>query len=289
MSKILVVDDEPTIVELIEESLHIEGYDTVRAYSGEEALEQLARNPPDLVLLDLMLPGMDGYEVCRQMQKDVRLSQIPVIMLTARSAVADKVAGYQKGADDYITKPFDTEELLVRVRAQLHHLYHDPVSEITGLAGSEVVEREILRRTSNPSEPWTIIYVDIDHFTVYNEVYSYLEGDEMIKLAARVLRDVIASVGNPGDFVGHMGGDNFVIVTTPDRTESIQQLAHARFNAAVPDFYSPTDRSQGYVVSINHEGNLAQTPLATLSFDVVDNEASPPAPELVADHSEPIH
>ena len=198
MSKILVVDDEPTIVELIEESLRIEGYETSRAYSGEEALETLAKDPPDLVLLDLMLPGMDGYEVCRQMQKDVRLSQIPVIMLTAKSAVADKVAGYQKGADDYITKPFDTEELLVRVRAQLHHLYHEQINELTGLPGSEAVENAIDRRTAIPDEPWSIIYVDIERFTVYNEVYSYLEGDEMIKMAAQGVRDVVAAA-RPAD------------------------------------------------------------------------------------------
>ena len=289
MSKILVVDDEPTIVELIEESLHIEGYDTNRAYSGEEALEQLAKDPPDLVLLDLMLPGMDGYEVCRQMQKDVRLSQIPVIMLTAKSAVADKVAGYQKGADDYITKPFDTEELLVRVRAQLHHLYHEQISDLTSLPGSEAVEAEITRRTQHPEEPWAIIYVDIERFTVYNEVYSYLEGDEMIKMGAKVLRDVVGSVGNTGDFVGHVGGDNFAIVTTPPRTARIMQLAQARFDAAVPDFYSPTDRNQGYVVSINHEGNLCQTPLANLSFDVVINDPADEGADTVAEYTNPVH
>jgi len=289
MSRILVVDDEPTIVELIEESLHIEGYDTQHAYSGEEALEELARNPPDLVLLDLMLPGMDGYEVCRQMQKDVRLSQIPVIMLTARSAVADKVSGYQKGADDYITKPFDTEELLVRVRAQLHHLYHEHVSELTNLPGSEAVEAAITAQTSNPHVAWSIIYVDIEQFTVYNEVYSFLEGDELIKLTAKVLRDVVGSVGNPGDFLGHMGGDNFVIVTTPHRTDRIMQLAQARFSAAVPDFYSPTDRNQGYIVSIDHAGHLAQTPLASLSFDIVDNDPSAQPPSIALDQPEPVH
>ena len=289
MSKILVVDDEPTIVELIEENLHIEGYETTHAYSGEEALEELARNPPDLVLLDLMLPGMDGYEVCRQMQKDVRLSQIPVIMLTARSAVADKVTGYQKGADDYITKPFDAEELLVRVRAQLHHLYHEHVSELTTLPGSEAVEEAIATRTSNPAAAWTILYVDVDRMNVYNEVYSFLEGNEMIKMAAKVLRDVIASVGNPSDFLGHMGGDDFVIITTPERTPRVVQLAQARFNAAVPDFYSPTDRNQGYVVSISHEGHLTQTPLATLSFDIVDNTPTAAEAGVLAEAGEPVH
>jgi diguanylate cyclase (GGDEF)-like protein len=272
MSKILVVDDEPTIVELIEESLRMDGFETARAYSGEEALEALGKDPPDLVLLDLMLPGMDGYEVCRQMQKDVRLSQIPVIMLTAKSAVTDRVAGYQKGADDYITKPFDAEELLVRVRAQLHHLYHENTNELTGLPGSAAVENAIDRRTANPDEPWSIIYVDIENFTVYNEVYSYLEGDEMIKMAAQVIKDAVAQHGSPTDFVGHMGGDNFVIVTLPAHTGDICQTATAHFDETVPDFYSPTDRNQGYVVSINHEGNLVQTPLAAFSYDVVDND-----------------
>lgn len=272
MSKILVVDDEPTIVELIEESLRMDGFDTTRAYSGEEALEALGKDPPDLVLLDLMLPGMDGYEVCRQMQKDVRLSQIPVIMLTAKSAVSDRVAGYQKGADDYITKPFDAEELLVRVRAQLHHLYHESTNELTGLPGSAAVENAIDRRTAHPDEPWSIIYIDIENFTVYNEVYSYLEGDEMIKMAAQVIREAVSSAGTATDFVGHMGGDNFVVVTTPATTATICQTASERFDSLVADFYSPTDRNQGYVVSINHEGNLVQTPLARLSYDIVDND-----------------
>ena len=282
MSKILVVDDEPTIVELIEESLRMDGFETMRAYSGEEALETLGKDPPDLVLLDLMLPGMDGYEVCRQMQKDVRLSQIPVIMLTAKSAVADRVAGYEKGADDYITKPFDAEELLVRVRAQLHHLYHEDTNELTGLPGSAAVESAIERRTTHPEELWSIIYIDIENFTVYNEVYSYLEGDEMIKMAAQVLREAVTQHGNPADFVGHMGGDNFVVVTVPERGTLICQAAGERFDAVVADFYSPTDRNQGYLVSISHDGNLVQTPLARLSFDVVDNDPQA-APAAAAD------
>src|SRR5438477_11443114 len=167
MSKILIVDDEPTIVELLEEHLRSEGYETMRAYSCEEALQLLGGDVPDLVLLDLMLPGMDGYEVCRLMQKDARLNHIPVIMLTARSAVQNKVLGYQRGADDYVVKPFDPDELSVRVRAQLHHLYHDRVSELTGLPGSHVVEDRIHELTSDTSLPWAILYVDIENFAVY--------------------------------------------------------------------------------------------------------------------------
>src|SRR5687767_6713000 len=185
MSKILIVDDEPTIVELLEEHLQSEGYDTAHAFSGEEALQVLLEESvPDLIILDLMLPGMDGYEVCRLIQADTRLNHIPVIMLTARSAVPNKVMGYQRGADDYIVKPFDPDELSVRVRAQLHHLYHESVSELTGLPGTQRIEEKIKERTSDSKSPWSIIYVDVANFTTYNEAYSFLEGDQMIKLAA---------------------------------------------------------------------------------------------------------
>src|SRR6476619_8269018 len=161
MSKILIVDDEPTIVELLEEHLRSEGYETNHAYSGEEALQLLDSDVPDLVILDLMLPGMDGYEVCRLMQKDARLNHIPVIMLTARSAVPNKVLGYQRGADDYVVKPFDPDELSVRVRAQLHHLYHDNVDELTGLPGSQAVENALREVMSEEGEQRAIAYIDI--------------------------------------------------------------------------------------------------------------------------------
>jgi diguanylate cyclase (GGDEF)-like protein len=274
MSRILIVDDEPAIVELLEEHLQSEGYETERAYSGEEALAQLDRSTPDLVILDLMLPGMDGYEVCRLMQADARLNHIPVIMLTARSAVPNKVLGYQRGADDYIVKPFDPDELSVRVRAQLHHLYHDSVSELTGLPGAEAVEAKIRELTESREHPWAIIYTDIENFTAYNESYSFLEGDEMINMAARAIKQGVAEKGAESDFVGHIGGDKFVVVSDPGRSQQVMDAAQRLFVEATHDFYTPTDREQGYLVSINHQGLLTHARLCTLSFDVVTSEDS---------------
>jgi len=272
MSKILIVDDEPTIVELLEEHLRSEGYDTIHAYSGEEALQLLEGEIPDLVLLDLMLPGMDGYEVCRLMQRDSRLNHIPVIMLTARSAVPNKVLGYQRGADDYVVKPFDPDELSVRVRAQLHHLYHEETSELTGLPGSQSVEDTIRERTRGSNQPWAIIYVDIENLTVYNESYSFLEGDELIKTTARVLQQAIDEAGGPSDFIGHIGGDQFTILTGPQRVEAIETLAQRLFDEGTHDFYSQTDREQGYMVTVNRQGMLSRTRLCSLRFDVVTTE-----------------
>ncbi len=267
MSKILIVDDEPTIVELLEEHLQSEGYDTEHAYSGEEALQVLEKSTPDLVILDLMLPGMDGYEVCRLMQQDTRLNHIPVIMLTARNAIPNKVLGYQRGADDYVVKPFDTEELSVRVRAQLHHLYHDSTSELTGLPGTQKIEEKIRELTSDGTMPWSIIYVNIGNFTAYNESYSFLEGDEMIKAAARALAQAIEQNGSPDSFLGHMGGDKFVVITHPSRVEAVTATARRLFKEGSAEFYSPTDREQGYMVTINHQGLLSH-----VNYDIVSSE-----------------
>src|SRR5438045_8053873 len=214
-----------------------------------------------------MLPGMDGYEVCRLMQRDSRLNHIPVIMLTARSAVPNKGMGYERGDDDYVIKPFDPDELSVRVRAQLHHLYHDRVSELTGLPGSQSVEDRIRARTTNGSQPWAIVYVDIDNFTVYNETYSYLEGDELLKMAGHALAAAVAKAGGEGDFVGHVGGDQFAVLTEPQRVEAITSTAEDLFNQESGDFYSSTDLDQGYMVNINHQGLLTRANLCKLKFD----------------------
>ncbi len=272
MSRILVVDDEPLIVEMIEETLLSDDHEITKAYSGEEALSKLNQELPDLVLLDLMLPGMDGYEVSRQMQADARLNHIPIIMLTARSAAADRVAGYERGADDYITKPFDADELLLRVRAQLQHLNREDRSELTGLPGSRVVQAEIEDRTADPDEEWSIIYVDIDRFTAYNEIYSFAEGDKLIRQAANCLKKATEEQGNPADFIGHAGGDDFVILTTPDKSSAISELATQLFEGLVPEHFKPQDRANGYFTFVNHDGESVKMPLVKLAFDIVNNE-----------------
>jgi diguanylate cyclase (GGDEF)-like protein len=277
MSKILIVDDEPAIVELLEEHLQSEGYDTEHAFSGEEALVVLEKSTPDLVILDLMLPGMDGYEVCRLMQADSRLNHIPVIMLTARSAVPNRVLGFQRGADDYIVKPFDPDELSVRVRAQLHHLYHDSVSELTGLPGTEAVEQKIAEVTTGAAGPWAIVYYNIANFSAYNDSYSYIEGDEMLHVAGRALRQALEREGRPGDFLGHIGGDKFVVITSPDRVQRIAQAAGQLFTDGTQDFYTPSDRVQGHMVIVDRQGALTHAPLCSLEYDAVTSKDPPGA------------
>jgi two-component system, OmpR family, alkaline phosphatase synthesis response regulator PhoP len=117
--KILIVDDEKDIARMLNYNLKKEGYRTVEAYDGEDALDLAARERPDLILLDLMLPGVDGLEVCKQLKKEPKTAAIPIIMLTAKTQETDKVVGLELGADDYVSKPFSLKELIARVKAVL--------------------------------------------------------------------------------------------------------------------------------------------------------------------------
>ncbi len=272
MARILVVDDEPLIVEIVEETLLEDGHEVLKAYSGEEALIVVDRELPDLILLDLMLPGMSGYEVSRLMQQEARFNHIPIIMLTARTAPDDRVAGYQGGADDYITKPFDTEELLLRVRAQLQHLSQAEKSRLTGLPGSQAIQQTIQERAGT-GQDWAIIYTDLDFFTAYNEVYSFAQGNELIKQVAQCLTQAIKEQGTPHDFLGHAGGGDFVIVTNKEQARAVAERGARLFNQAGQAFFNETDRANGWFHFVNHAGKSVNLPLVTLSYDIVDNSS----------------
>ena len=128
-TRILVVDDEPDILALIQYNLSKAQYDVVSVESGEEALAQVRTTPPSLIVLDLMLPGVDGLEVCKVLKRDTRTAAIPIVILTARGEEADIVVGLELGADDYLTKPFSPRVLLARIRAVLRRHHTEPVAE----------------------------------------------------------------------------------------------------------------------------------------------------------------
>ena len=266
---ILVADDEDAIVGLLQDALKSVSYDVVVAHNGEEALQQIAHKAPDLVVLDIQMPKMDGYEVCKQIKSDVYLRHIPVLMLTAQAGTRSKVVGLEQGADDYLTKPFEMDELLARIRTLLRRARIDlEANPLTRLPGNVTIENEILYRIKNKA-PFAVLYLDLNSFKAYNDVYGFVKGDEVIRETARLIR----AVAEPdGGFLGHIGGDDFIVITTPEHSEVLCQKIIKAFDEKSPGFYTPEDRTRGYISTKDRRGQIAQFPLLSMGIGVVTNQ-----------------
>ncbi|MBV9271156.1 MAG: response regulator [Candidatus Eremiobacteraeota bacterium] len=270
--QILVVDDDRNLRKIIATNLELAGYDVALAANGAEALETLEHIQPDLVILDVMMPAMDGYEVARRIRRHPSNGNVPIIMLTAKSEVEDKLSGFESGADDYMTKPFGPQELLARVKAKIRRVEVDSsLSPLTRLPGNLAIEAELRRRLSDV-EKFAVLYEDLDHFKAFNDVYGFTHGDEAIQLIASITVDVVRRRGTPRDFVGHIGGDDFIVVTDPDRAEEIAQATIDEFTREIRTLYSPQDLRRGYLETRDRRGALNRFPIMTISIAIVSNE-----------------
>jgi len=268
---ILIADDDPGIRQLLRVFLERSGYQVALAQNGDEAVRLAQENVPDLALIDVMMPQMDGFEVCRQLRNDTRASHVPILMLTSRSAVGDKLTGFESGADDYVTKPFDLDELLARVHSLLRRARTIPVrSPLTGLAGNVLLQEELKHRVKR-RDALALLYIDLDTFKAFNDAYGFVRGDESITLLARLIEETVAGSGSPDDFIGHIGGDDFAVITKPECAEAICATLIDRFSAEIPALYDPIDLERGYLRGYDRHGVPHRFPLMTISIGVVTN------------------
>jgi diguanylate cyclase (GGDEF)-like protein len=271
-TKILVVDDEPIICSLVADTLITNGQEVLCALDGAEGLKVAKQERPDLIILDIMMPDMDGYEVCRQLRGNFRTSNTPIIMLTALDQTPDIVKGMDEGADDYITKPFHPSELRSRVKSHLQRSKRDMESSpLTGLPGNLAVE-QALRERIESGKLFAVCYFDLDNFKPYNDKYGFVAGDVVLKMLSEFIISAVIERGNASDFIGHEGGDDFIVITTPERTEAICDNVVTRFDEAILDQYDEEDRAQGYCVSYDRRGNEVAFPFMSLSVAIVTNE-----------------
>jgi diguanylate cyclase (GGDEF)-like protein len=271
---ILVVEDDPAIGRLLRETLEFEGYAAVVAPTGEAGITYALREVPQLLILDLMLPGMDGFAVVERLRGNVKTAHIPVMILSARHDTADKVHAFDIEVDDYLTKPFHTDELIARIRTQLRRVRDNVLSPLTGLPSGLRVERAIEHQLASATS-WSILYLDIDHFKAYNDVYGFLRGNDLIRLLARVATEGVRERGNATDFVGHIGGDDFVIITTPARTTPICEDLLERWVCESQAYYDPDDLKRGMLVAKDRQGHVRTFGLVTVSIGVVTNQRRP--------------
>lgn len=269
MYRILVVDDEPHIRQILKFTLEKAAYQVFCAADGEEALEKMAEVKPSLVLLDVMMPKMDGFEVCRKMRQDFALSQIPVIMLTAKGDLNEKVRGLDGGANDYLVKPYSNEELLLRVRNVLDwNIKQKEANPLTGLPGNTAIERELITRI-NLKRPYAFLYIDIDNFKGFNDYYGYQKGDEIIGFLAGILNRTIEKLGSKEDFVGHIGGDDFVMIAAQTRAELMAKYVIDEFDKGALLLLDEDDVKRGYLEVRDRQGELKRIPVMSVTMALV--------------------
>lgn len=272
--RILVVEDDSDISTLLQIYFESEGYSVVTAERGEAALEACRHQLPNVIVLDIMLPDMDGYDVCRQLRNTLRTSHIPVIFLTQKDERSDKIKGLELGADDYITKPFDVEELNLRVRnAMARSRVESLTNPTTGLPSSQLIEeqlRQLMRR-----EDWGIVYVGIKNLDVFKEAYGFVAGEEVLRFAGMILRQTVDSVGTINDFIGHVGSDEFIVITDRKRVSRVANELEERFSSRVGTHYDWQARERGYLIVENDQGDEVEADLMTLAVGIITSDDGP--------------
>jgi diguanylate cyclase (GGDEF)-like protein len=272
---ILVADDDPDLRDILRSVLEPSGFSVIEAENGDRALEAIRANPPSLIILDYMMPGLTGPQVCEQLRQDVVLRHVPIIMLTGKSEVHDKVAGLNAGADDYLVKPFEPMELLARVQMVLRRASRDlEANPLTRLPGNVSIQRELEQRLSRPRE-LAVCYIDLDRFKAFNDHYGFKRGDEVIKATADVLLKASRARGGPTDFVGHIGGDDFIVLTRREGAEALCEAIVRDFDAMARQLYDEEDRARGYLLHTDRKGNAVKVPLLSVSIALVTNDSRP--------------
>jgi diguanylate cyclase (GGDEF)-like protein len=265
--RVLVVEDDEATRGALHALLADAGYACDEASDGEGAVAAMSGGRFDLVLLDLGLPGISGADVHRQLRRDPRTRFLPIVFLTAQSDRQVKLAELEAGAEDFITKPYDADELLARVGSAVRRWSGmRAVNPLSGLPGNPTITEEIETRLAS-AEDFALLYVDIDRFKEFNDHYGFTRGDSVITMLAEVLTQV---AGRSDHFVGHIGGDDFVLLARADEAEGLAEQVTRRFDEAIRAFYDPADRGRGSIQARDRRGRLRQIPFATVSIGIVN-------------------
>jgi len=267
-ARLLVVEDDNDISNMLKIYFSGLGYDVDVAPRGAEALEKTRLVLPHLIVLDIMLPDIDGYEVCRKLRTSTRTSHIPVIFLTQKDERSDRLQGLELGADDYITKPFDIEELKLRVQGAIRRSEREALTDPrSGLPAGRLIEEQL--RIAIRQSGWAYMDIRLNYFDQFKDVYGFVAGDDLLRFTAMLISEVVDEAGTPNDFLGHAGGDNFIIITQEETCAAIRDRLKGRFAEEVQSHYNFMDRQQGYIMAAGTDGRTEKTPLMTLSIGIV--------------------
>ncbi len=241
--KILIVEDDLDVADMLNAYFRVQGYEVFTVNWGEDGVRACQSSRPDLVILDIRLPDIDGYEVARRLRSNRRTGDIPIIFLTEKRDRTDRLQGLELGADDYITKPFDVQELRLRVRNALRRAGQDTLTNpVTGLPDGTLVDERLSVCINKPS--WTMLIVALENLDAFRESYGFVASDDVLRAVSLMVQNAMREIGSPNDFLGHLGPTDFVLVTGPDRVKELQDRIRSRLEQSLDYFYPIKDRDQ---------------------------------------------
>ncbi|HEX9399263.1 MAG TPA: response regulator [Anaeromyxobacter sp.] len=268
-ARILVVDDDPAIRAICAEVLRSQAYEVDEAGTCEEARRLVAERHPQILLVDVQLPDGDGFALLDSLAARRSTEPFAAVFLSARGETADKVRGLKLGADDYLTKPFDAQELVARIDAVLRRREAALASSpMTRLPGGRAIDREVEHRLEARA-PFALSYVDLDNLKAFNDTYGYAKADGVVLQTAGILRDAVAMHGGDAAFLGHVGGDDFVILTAPEHAARVCTEAIAAFDRVIPLYYDRADRERGSIEAVDRFGTRRRFPILSVSIATV--------------------
>lgn len=265
--KILVVDDDEQVASYVQLTFSLAGYKVEWIKDGRIAVQKVREMLPDAIILDLKLPGTNGFRICEQLRMEPQTRGIPIIVVSGSWKDAqDRIRSIEVGADDFLTKPFDAQELMARIKRMLQRkkvdMGHNP---LTGLPGNLAIEEEARRRLASKNA-LAFAYVDLDNFKAYNDVYGVKQGDKVIRLLADLLVQAVKRWGNQNDFIGHVGGDDFIAITTPEKADVVFDWIANRFDERINAYYSEADLKAGHITARDRQGNVNKFKFVSVSI-----------------------
>lgn len=272
--RLLIIEDDIDVSEMLAAFFQRQGYEVFLAEEGAEGIALSRSKLPNLVLLDIMLPDMDGFDVCKALRTTTITKYIPITFLTQRDARADKVAGLELGADDYVTKPFDIEELRLRVQGSIRRATRDHLHEArTGLPSGPLIEAELAHLAEH--DDWHYLDITLTGFGAFREGYSFIAADEALGLTAQVLTETVTELGTPNDFVGTPEEARFVIFTHTEQLEPFVQALQTRFADRIKTAYNFADAERGYMLLNAGSDDERREPLMGLHIAHIVRQQAP--------------
>jgi DNA-binding response OmpR family regulator len=273
--KLLIIEDDLDLADMLTAYFRVEGYEVVAVNQGEEGVHAYQTSHPDLVILDIFLPDMDGVEVASRLRGNHRAADIPIIFMTDKRELIDELKGLELGVDGYITKPFDVQDLRLRVRNVLRRASQDSLTNpVTGLPEGKLVDEHLKDCLQKPE--WTTLVVSLENLDTFRDIYGFVASDDVMRAVSLMLQNAIRETGTPEDFLGHIDTAVFVLITDPAVATRLENRICGRLDRSLEYFYPIKDREKSardnkrlvFKINLLHSSDLQITTLEVLKDSI---------------------